>query len=929
LQRKNKTYFSDSFVEFIVKSSGGFLSSSELDKLFNSFQNEAEKYNFNVSAENNLRRIIESSFDKITFIREALYYSHHTEILFALVCSGNYLTDIVVRNPEYLHQLFDARYLSAVVQEKSIRKELTALSSRYKKFETVVKMLKLYKRRMILKIGLNDILGNHTLEETVAQLSALAKETLSFLFQFIYERTLEKYQIGSTNHSYALASLGKLGGNELNYSSDTDLILFFNKHGKTGKAKKDYFELLNETAQKFIQTASEPTGEGYLYRIDFRLRPDGKNSPLAKTLTDYISYYETRAEEWERQMLIKLNFLGGSQKLFDKFKNFTEHFVYPLSLKSSPQAEIGKMKRNIERKLSDESNVKLFSGGIRDVEFSVQALQLLNGGRIPQLRSGNTIDAIKALKAFNLLSDRESNIFTNAYKFYRKIEHYRQLLNDTQTHDLPEDGEQLKSLSIYLGFNDVDNFLSALSEHRKNVRAIFESIVGAEVTKEENQFDKINFTNKPKAKKNLAFLRSGIDLSGVKKFDRRTSKKFEAIEPTLFEFLLNARFPDIALDNFTKVIGASPKAEFWFNEFANKDFFNTILKLFCISQKVVETLLAAPQLGETLITRKAFISNFENEFENTNVTELRFILSVQFSLKLINHSQLSQILSKFIDYKIQTLSKNLSGKYFIAAMGSYGAREMGLESDIDLIFAVDKISDNEKTQKEFQTFLDDLKTELFPFEIDCRLRPEGNRSPLAVEVKRYEEYFANRARIWEFQSFLKFRFVCGNERLFEKTRNSFFGELTQLNVTEAKKEALAMRKKLIAHPAFGAPALNVKKSSGAALDIEFIIFFAVLQLGKKAVKLNKQGTTEKISLLFEANIFDKQTSETLSESFSFFKTIEFALQNLFSLRTPTLPNDIVKLSELAEFFEFESTLDFKNTVSQNTQAVKNIFAIFT
>jgi len=897
--------------------------------LFCAFQNEADKYNFNVSAENNLRRIIESSFDKITFIREALYYSHHAEILFALVCSGNYLTDVVVRNPEYLHQLFDARYLGETIEEKSIRKEIIALSSRYKKFETVVKMLKLYKRRMILKIGLNDILGNHTLEETVAQLSALAKETLFFLFQFIYERTLEKYQIESTTHSYALASLGKLGGNELNYSSDADLILFFDKQGKTGKAKKDYFELLSETAQKFIQTASEPTGEGYLYRIDFRLRPDGKNSPLAKTLADYISYYETRAEEWERQALIKLNFLGGNQKLFDRFKNFTERFVYPLSLKTSPQTEIRKMKRNIERKLLGESNVKLFSGGIRDVEFSVQALQLLNGGKIPNLRSGNTLYAIKALNAVNLLSDKEANVFINAYKFFRKIEHYRQLLNDTQTHDLPEDREQLKSLSIYLGFNDVDKFLSALSEHRKNVRAIFESIVGEEITKEENQFDKINFADKPKAKKNLAFLRGGIDLSGVKKFDGRTSQKFEKIEPYLIEFLLEVRSPDPALDNLTKVIAASPKAEFWFSEFANKDFFKKILTLFCISQKVVETLLAAPQLGETLITRRAFITDLEKEFKFLSSIELRFILSVQFSLKLINHSQLSLTLSKFIDYKIQALSENLSGDYFIAAMGSYGAREMGLESDVDLIFAVDEISNEEKTQKEFQILLDKLKTELFPFEIDCRLRPEGNRSPLAVEVKRYEEYFAGRARIWEFQSFLKFRFVCGNERLFKRTRNSFFSELTKLNAADAKKEALAMRKKLIAQTAFGAPAFNVKKSSGAALDIEFIVFFAVLQLGKKAVELNKQGTTEKISLLFEADVFDKQTSETLSECFSFFKTIEFAVQNLFSLRTPTLPNDIVKLSELAEHFDFESTSDFKNTVSKNALAVKKIFETFT
>ncbi len=670
MKSNETTYFSEDFIRFIVKSSGGFLSSDELDKLFLLFQTEASKYHFNVSAENNLRRIIESSFDKIAFIRDALYYSHHTEIVFAIVCNGNYLTDIVVRNPEYLYQLFDSDYLRQKVDASAIRKEVALFSSRYKKFETVVKMLKLFKRRMILKIGLNDILRNDSFEDTVDQLSILAKETLSFLFDYTYRKTLDKYGIKSTRHSYALASLGKLGGGELNYSSDTDLILFFDKRGKTGKEKMDYFELLNEATQKFIHVASEPTGEGYLYRIDFRLRPDGKNSPLARALEDYITYYETRAEEWERQMLIKLDFLSGDKKLFKRFKDFAEHYVFPLSLKASPQAEIANMKRNIERNLTSENNIKLFSGGIRDIEFSVQALQLLNGGRRPELRGGNTLNTIKSLNSADLLSESESKIFSSAYIFYRKIEHYRQLLNDVQTHDLPNDDEQLKSLALYMGFRNPADFLSTLSETRKKVRAIFESIAGTETATAVTKFDKINFSDKLRARKNLAFLRSGVDLAGVKKFDRRTSKKFELVEESLFDFLSESAFPDLALENLTKVIGASPKIEVWFGEFRNRKFFKEILTLFIVSEKAVETLLALPYLGETLLTRKAFITGLEKEFNASTTDEMRFILSVQFSLKLIDHSRFSEILTGFIDYKIKSVAQKFDGNFFIAAMGS-------------------------------------------------------------------------------------------------------------------------------------------------------------------------------------------------------------------------------------------------------------------
>jgi len=374
---------------------------------------------------------------------------------------------------------------------------------------------------------LKDIYSKKELVEITEELSILASNLISELFDLCYKETLAKNKIIKTTRRYCIVSLGKLGGSELNYSSDADLIIFYDKESKLNN-KKFYSEILTETIHLFLQSAASAEA-GHLYRIDLRLRPDGRNSPLCRSVNEYLNYYESRGEDWERQMLIKASFLGGSKKLFEKFISYLSPFIYPHTHSSTPIEQIKKLKSEVERKLRDEENIKLIPGGIRDIEFSVQALQLLNGGKNKAIQSANTFNALNELENVNLLTKKEKEIFETAYILYRKIEHFLQLMNNAQTHVIPQHGEIAEKLSYFLGFESTAKFKKILNENRTSVRKIYNSIFSKKDEKifAVHNLDEINFADSGRAAKNFLYLREGKGLFGERRFDKKSAEAFK------------------------------------------------------------------------------------------------------------------------------------------------------------------------------------------------------------------------------------------------------------------------------------------------------------------------------------------------------------------------------------------------------------------
>ncbi len=830
MNKKEKEFFSEDFTGFFFKNIGGYIPPYKVEIFLTKLENELSKFCFSKSSETNLIRLISALFDKTSFINDSLKFPHHLEIISAIVSSSNFLTDIIVQNPEFLYQVFDNEYLLKELTRDQLEEEIRFDLVKFKSFNSKLNYLRQIKKRIILKIGICDILGFNELTKTTGQLTHLASSILSVLIDLCHSEISLKYNIRLPNNNYCLASLGKHGGNELNYSSDVDLILFYEKDFSPSEAiNKEYFEILNETALLFIKSSSENTAKGYLYRVDFRLRPDGKHSPLCRTLTDYMRYYEARGENWERQMLIKLSYICGGKDLYETFYRYLRGFIFPSSHHHSMKEQVRKIKSDIERKTGNIENVKLFSGGIRDIEFSVQVLQLLNGGTIKELRNGNTLESIELLLKNNLLNEQEAEILKEAYIFYRKTEHFLQLMNDLQTHLIPEDSELLTKLANYLQLKDKKHFKSKLEGYREKVVKIFQQVVESPSRPKNGNIFEISFRDKQRANKNIKFLQSGSGLFTEKEFDADTMEKFKIIEMDIYKYLKKSSMPDKTLENFAKVIKASRISFLWYNQLQNKYFLKYFLILCEFSQRSIDLISSNSTSEDYFISGSCFTVPDESEINNISNHNLLLTLSVLLTLKKLKEKDFSVLISKYIDTNITRFSKDFPFGYFIAALGSYGSAEMNFASDIDFILVVDDKADVYEAEKKYEELVKALAKNIPLFEVDLRLRPEGKNSQLVRQMSSYEFYLNERARIWEFQALSKLRFVCGDSKLFTSFSKIIFNRLKSINKEQIRKEIIEMHKSMTkAGISLNDDSIDLKKYKGGFATIEFAVQYSLL-----------------------------------------------------------------------------------------------------
>jgi len=930
----NKYKLSDEFLKKLMDFSAGNIPPESFDRIINLFEGEISKHYFTFSSESNLLRIISNMFDKISFLLEIEKFPHYAEVLISIASNSNYLSDILVMNPEFLYWIVNPSSTEKKFDEKEFQKEVSDNLNLFKTLNSKVNSLRRIKRKEILRIGAKDILRKAEIEGITSELSSVARVITTELFSLCYNEVLLKYGIKNVKSNYCIVALGKLGGKELNYSSDIDLIIFYDKNSELTD-KKNYHEILTEAVHLFIECASSITDKGFIYRVDFRLRPDGRTSALCRPIDEYFDYYEIRGEDWERQMLIKMGYVCGSITLYNKFTNYLQPFIYPSSFSISPTEQIKKLKNNIEKNLKDEENIKLIAGGLRDIEFSVQALQLIYGGKNKELRTGNTLEAIKKLCDAELLNEYEASIFESAYKLYRKIEHYLQLMNDSQTHTIPREGEILEKMSLFLGFENTLSFRKKVLEFRKNVKKIFNSIMGINnrQTKTSHIISLIKFENKSRAEKDILYLSEGIGLLGQKQFDKQSIKDFEAIEPYFEEYLSSSTYPDLVLQNFVRIIRPVIFPSIWYKEFLNKKFFHSFLHLCEFSQKSIDLFAEDDDLREFFITRNVF-----EKLNKKNITALstkRMLLanSIHFSLKLINAMEASSLLSEFFRQKIKTVSdqffiaNSIKINFAIIAMGSLGSGEMTLTSDIDLIFIVENLEDFPNAQADFQKLLILLKKELSPIEVDCRLRPEGKNSILVWDINSYQKYVSQRARIWELQAFCKLDFIAGDKKIFYKLTASINRRIKKESLETIKKNIYEMRQKLVHGGSFSTFSFfNIKKSSGGLADIDFLVQFLILTHGFY-LKLRAKGILKSLNF-FTEHFEEKGNLYQLTENFIFLKTLIFSLQCLFNSSSSTLPNSTVKLNIITKFMGFNSVNELQKKLSLVISSTQNIFNNF-
>src|SRR5881397_1970722 len=390
--------------------------------------------------------------------------------------------------------------------------------------------LRFWKGREMTRVALRELANVAPLEETTGELSQIAEICIRRVFEHWNADLRQRH--GSPKSEFAILALGKLGGAELNHSSDLDLLFLYSEEGQL-TPQFSYHEFFNWLGKKILETFSTPHPQGSLFRVDLRLRPEGSAGPLARSLESMENYYAGFGETWERLALIKARGIAGSRELAYEFLRQHQPFIYPKSATPDLLEEIANIKRRIERDVVGPENlhrdVKLGVGGIREIEFIVQALQLINGARHPFLQEPSMLKALRALRELNFLPREEVLALDGAYRFLRRVEHRLQIEAEQQTHTVPEEPEALGRLARSLRFSSAKDFTAALHERMGSVRPIFQRII-CETPAEPAKIDLEIFSNQKRAAKALADLAQGPASFHIAP---RTRQIFRKLRPVL------------------------------------------------------------------------------------------------------------------------------------------------------------------------------------------------------------------------------------------------------------------------------------------------------------------------------------------------------------------------------------------------------------
>ncbi|HQR06299.1 MAG TPA: bifunctional [glutamate--ammonia ligase]-adenylyl-L-tyrosine phosphorylase/[glutamate--ammonia-ligase] adenylyltransferase [Gemmatales bacterium] len=578
---------------------------------------------------NNLERFLTADGALSAF--EALLVDHPQaiETLINLFGTSQFLSDTLVMQPSAISMLGLPLRRTPTLNEL-VTELATEIEGCYED-SAVLKAIRHYRARHLLRIGINDIIRDRPLEEVTADIADVAQAAvqvaLSTAQRSITRRFGEPRTASGELGQLIVLAFGKLGGRELNYSSDIDLMVVYNEDGQTtGKLAATHEEYCSRVTTEMLRLLTTAPAA---YRVDFRLRPEGQRGPLVRSLASTLSYYDTLGRTWERQALIKVRPIAGSVELGQRFLQAIEPFIYRRYLSLAEIGEIKAIKRKIEQRAilqgDDTRDVKTGYGGIRDVEFVIQFLQLLNGGELPSLRSNNTLQAITALLRADCLSPTEGEILEKGYRFLRRTEHRLQLLSDLQTHHLPERPEELRRLALRLGYRDLiflaqeqfeEEFAQVTLFNRKVLNHLLHDAFADPTHTDtpesdlillpEDQIDKANnilqrygFRDPQTALHNLQLLAQ----EPVPFLPTRRCRHFLAsIAPKLLMALSETPDPDMALTNLEKVTASlGAKGVLWELFSFNEPSLKLYVDLCSSSQYLSQILMSHPGMIDELL----------------------------------------------------------------------------------------------------------------------------------------------------------------------------------------------------------------------------------------------------------------------------------------------------------------------------------------
>jgi glutamate-ammonia-ligase adenylyltransferase len=800
--------------------------------------------------------------------------------LLALFAHSSFLSETLIQQPELVLWLGRERNLERLKSREELLEEYARFEATAHETEPGLALAR-FKRRQYLRITLRDILGLATLVETTLELSVLADVLLEKALTRAQTELRARYGSPQTLDArgrlvparFAVLSLGKLGGEELNYSSDVDLLFLFDGDGETSAreaenrlANSEYFIRL---AQRLLQIIAGVTRLGPVFRVDLRLRPGGGEGDVALSLAAAVGYYRQRAREWELQMLLKARHSAGDEALVREFLAAVEPFLYRGAMHFAAVEAVLKTREELDHRLdaagAGRTNVKLAPGGLRDVEFLVQCLQRVHGQQDPWVRAAGTLVGLQKLFDKGYLSARDHFRLAEAYQFLRRIEHRLQLEQGEQTHTLPAEAVALDLLARRCGFGGAHGrveFLAAVNQHTDNVQVIYDRVLPrgreGEVAEGfalrppelvplpgdaplEEILRRLHAVNSP-----LAAALPSTALAGVA---ARSTQQFLSAalssSPT-YEAVCRAA---AALPHALEILRLSEPLAALLER--RPERLATLAGLEeCATAEARQLSIALPESSgaglpadlERLVRQPATLPEQMAGLRRW-FTESVFLWGARevchpgnWEQALAEYTRLAEAVLRAgwaITGKSQT---EVRDGIAVLALGRLGTEEMDLGSDADLVFVAraEELQRGRERAEKLIHLVSAYTREGTLFPADLRLRPRGGEGELVQSTDYLFSYFASTAEVWEAVTYLKARPVAGDilfgEEVCQRVREIL---AERFHDSETVRSALAaMRRRLEAEAASAFEERdNFKTGPGGVYDLDFLLSAAALRAG--------------------------------------------------------------------------------------------------
>ncbi|HLW51591.1 MAG TPA: hypothetical protein VKW06_02010 [Candidatus Angelobacter sp.] len=824
----------------------------------------------------------------------ALFERNHFLLHYAIVMVGHsyWLGETLLGNRDLLHALNREKNLERSLDTDQYSQRLSGFRSSSGGDDISLQLAR-FKKREYVRIALRDLLGIATLGETTGEISALADVLIQAALCEAQRQLAERYQAASKT-GFAVLALGKLGGSELNYSSDLDLLYLYDR-GESSPYNDEYSVRLSQLLTTIL---SRPTTEGAVCRIDLRLRPQGQEGEPAVSLQHALEYYCRVARDWELQALIKARYVAGEASLARAFlrgiqsRVYTEHLNFAAietALHSRQKIDSGKRRTLLSRGEDAPPDVKLDRGGIRDIEFLVQCLQRVYGGSEPWLRSGGTLFSLQKLYDKDHLQTGDFQRLGTAYEFLRRVEHRLQLQRGQQLHRLPQSAVELEVLRRSLpkpAGAGVNSILGQVHTCMAGVSEIYRRVIHNERDREGSAAKAAAMTTVYEP--SLEQLLQRVDAPEFAALLRRSNPSRHA-RRALHQLLSALAGGEPHLSQSLSLLRDLPSAEMVLRLLETSDYLTDIVLRYPGSLPLLRNLENADgdwtpahrlastgDLGEIM-------ASLRREFRtNMFLAGARDVLSSRSALDAMR--QTTRAAEDVIHNALYAVGGN--DHLAVFALGRLGTYEFDIASDADLLFVRDPGVDDDlarTTAEKLVHVLSAYTRDGTLFAVDARLRPHGGEGELVVTPAQIERYLAGEAQPWEALSYSKLRFIAGRQDIAGSVLDQVRGRIVSMASHPGFAQAvLEMRERLEKSNRYRH---SFKLARGGFYDIDFIASFLML----RRALVEEGNTLERLAHLQRLGILDPPSHAALAEAAVLYRTIDHVIRLVTGRAIPEIP----------------------------------------